>query len=84
MNHTRKHWVIYYQNRKSLVSDNMLMDETRRLQFPRGLLNIPLLEKLAFARGNAMPGETHFAIGRAIEPGARRSQQTLTDILPCR
>jgi hypothetical protein len=82
-NRIRKHWIIYYRQRKSLVSDNMLMDEERRVPIPRGLWNDPE-GMFAFARANANRTETHFAIGKAIEPGARRIQQMLTEILPCR
>lgn len=83
-NRIRKHWIIYYHERKSLVSDNMLMDEVRRMPIPPSVVRTALLRMLTFARANAKPNETHFAIGRAIEPEARRSQKTITDILPCR
>lgn len=80
----RKHWIIYYHERKSLISDNMLLDEVRRDTIPHGMLGAELPVMQAFARKNAKPSETHFTIGRASEPRARRADQMLMEITPCR
>lgn len=80
-NGMRKHWVIYYEERKSLVTGQIVLDEVIRKRISAVF---SLSEMIALARTNAPAHCQHFRIARAREPQANLAVLNVTGVLPCR